>query len=357
MWFNELWQRWMGQAPRQLRRRCRPPRARTRLTLEALEERTLLSNPATTSDLIAAIKSANTSSTPTTITLQAGAIFNFTSADNFIDGPNALPVITGNITIVGNNDIIARTSSTADRFFNVASGGSLTLQNLTLQGGKAQGIGTAAEGGAIYSSGTLNLSGVTVKNNVALGSNGLNAPTGGGGGGTGANAFGGGLYVAGGSVSVNSASTFSNNFAHAGNGGAGGLAAGGGIYVAGGSFGLNNVTLSGNHAAGGSGGNGANGTKKGFGSAGGAGGAGLGGGLYVAAAGNLTLSNDTFSGNYAVAGSSGGMGGRSGLGILYGAGGAGGAGAGGGLYVAAVGSLTLSHDTLSSNYAFGGSGG
>ena len=105
-----------------------------------------------------------------------------------------MPVIAGNITIVGNNDIIERTGTTAFRLFDVASGGSLTLQNLTLEGGLAEGTGDAADGGAIYSSGNLNLSGVTVKSNKAQGSDVTN------GAGNGANALGGGLYVAGGSA-------------------------------------------------------------------------------------------------------------------------------------------------------------
>src|SRR5215471_15635506 len=128
MWFHELGQRWMGQVPRQIRRRCRPVRTRTRLTLETLEDRTLLSNPATTADLIAAINSANSSGSATTIILAAGATFDFTSAIDSTNGANALPAITGNITIVGNNDTIERTGSSAFRLFDVAKGGSLTLQ-------------------------------------------------------------------------------------------------------------------------------------------------------------------------------------------------------------------------------------
>ena len=168
MWFNDLWQRWMGQAPRQLRRRCRPASTRTRLTLEALEDRTLPSGGIvnSTAGLIAAINSANSSGTPTTITLQAGANFGFTSGYN--STLEALPFITGKITIVGNNDVLVRTAapSTPFRLFDVASGGSLTLENLTLQGGFVQGAPTVgAEGGAVFSSGTLKLSGVTVRSN------------------------------------------------------------------------------------------------------------------------------------------------------------------------------------------------
>jgi hypothetical protein len=249
---------------------------RFRLCVEALEDRTLLTNPATPGDLVAAIISANSSGTPTTITLAASTTFNFTSADN---GANALPVITGNITIVGNGDTIQRTGAMAFRFFDVASGGSLTLEDLTLMGGLAQGTGAAAEGGAVYSLGALALSGVTVKSNKAQGSNGANATNAGATGGNGASAYGGGLYVAGGTVT------------------------------------LNNDTLSGNIVQGGTGGTGGKGTPgaNGFspdGGPGGTGGDGLGGAMYVAA-GTVTLSNATLSGNFANGGT-GGKGGKGG---------------------------------------------
>jgi hypothetical protein len=137
--------------------------------LEALEERTLLSAPvSTTGGLVDAINSANSSGTPTTITLQPGAAFDFTTGFlAFHYGWSAVPLITGKITIVGNNDAIERSTATGTspfRLFSVAPGGSLTLENLTLQGGSAFEPGLpATEGGAVYSSGTLNLGGVTVK--------------------------------------------------------------------------------------------------------------------------------------------------------------------------------------------------
>src|SRR5581483_5935615 len=96
--------------------------------LEALEDRTLLSNPATTGDLITAIQNANTAGGATTITLASHTTFNFTSADNSTNGTNALPVITASITIVGNGDTIDRTGTNVFRLFDVASGGSLTLE-------------------------------------------------------------------------------------------------------------------------------------------------------------------------------------------------------------------------------------
>src|SRR5690349_17752986 len=100
MWLNELWRRWMGQTPRQLRRRFRSSPTRMSFTVETLEDRTLLSAVSTTDELIAAINNANSAGSAT-ITLASGTLFNFASADNSTNGANALPVITGKIVIVG----------------------------------------------------------------------------------------------------------------------------------------------------------------------------------------------------------------------------------------------------------------
>jgi uncharacterized repeat protein (TIGR01451 family) len=344
-------------APKTRTIRKEPVRFRPRL--EALEDRTLLSNPATTGDLITAIQNANTAGGATTITLAANTTFNFTSADNSTNGANALPVITGKITIVGNGDTIERTGTKVFRLFDVASGGSLTLENLTLTGGLAQGTGVAADGGAVYSSGTLTLSGVTVTSNRAEGSNGANATKLGAAGGTGANAYGGGLYVAGGTVTLSN-DTFHSNIAvgglggnggptgGGGNGGSGGMGLGGGMYVAGGAVTLSNDTLRRNLAFGGRGGLGIRG---GSGGSGGSGGAGFGGGMDVAG-GVVKLNSDTFNSNYAY----GGTGGTGGVGAIGGDGGLGAAGSGGGMFVAG-GAVTLSNDTLSENNAIGGIGG
>ena len=345
MWFNEQWRRWMAQAPRQLRRRGRPSRLHKQLTLEALEDRTLLSPISTTGDLIAAIKSANSAGGATILTLASGASFNFTSENNAIHGANALPVITGNITIVGNDDTIERSNvsgTPAFRLFDVASSGLLTLQNLMLEDGLAQGTGTAAEGGAVYSSGSLNLSGVTVKSNTAQGSNGANgvgefqlhrpygSGTAGGNGDNGSEAAGGGIFMGGGSVSLSN-DAFSGNQAFGGNGGNGGSGALG-------------MTKGGGNRTGGNGGNGGNG------------GAAVGGGLYAAVAGSLTLVNDSFINNDTYAGY-GGSGGSAGTTANGGNGGNGGNGQGGGLFVFAVGNVSVSDDTFSGNGAFGGLGG
>jgi hypothetical protein len=292
----------------------------------------------TPAQLVAAIDGANQTALPTTITLAPGTTFDFTSPDNFTDGVNALPVIAADVTILGGNDTIERTGGGIGRLFDVAAGGSLTLENLTLRGGLARGASTA-QGGAIYSSGTLSLIDVAFENNEAHGDDGF-----------GATASGGGLYVAGGSATLVN-DTFSGNNATGGTGvlsmvavraGTGGAASGGALEVAGGTVMLVNDTFSGNTATGGGGGGGS------FDNSGGSGGAASGAGLE-AAGGSVTLVNDTFSGNIAT----GGAGGNGGIG---GNGGGGGTASGGALGVAG-GSVSLMNDTFSGNKANGGSGG
>lgn len=99
---------------------------------------------------------------------------------------NATDKITGNITVVGNQASLVRDSQTEFRFFEVASGGALSLLHLTMKGGRQstggallvdQG-GTATlqsvraednhakpSGGAIHDEGTLHLEGSIVSHN------------------------------------------------------------------------------------------------------------------------------------------------------------------------------------------------
>ena len=71
-----------------------------------------------------------------------------TAVDNYHRRRTGLPVIAANdnLTIVGNGDTIERSTAAgtpAFRLFDVAAGASLTLQNLTLQGGLASEEGLA----------------------------------------------------------------------------------------------------------------------------------------------------------------------------------------------------------------------
>ena len=125
--------------------------------LERLEDRTVPSSftAASVSGLVADINAANATGGSNTITLVAGTTFNLTAADNTTDGATGLPVIaaTDNLSIVGNGDVIQRSTATgtpAFRLFDVASGASLALANLTLQGGSALQYQKEGQGGAHF---------------------------------------------------------------------------------------------------------------------------------------------------------------------------------------------------------------
>jgi hypothetical protein len=344
-----------------------PRRRRLRLGLEGLEERTVPSSftAATFSDLIADINAANLAGGSNSITLVAGNRFNLTVQDNddyaATEGANGLPVIAAgdDLTVIGNGDIIERSTVTgtpAFRFFEVAAGASLTLDNLTLQGGMAfvQVLGAGARGGAIHSRGTLNLNGLTLQNNTAQGNTGGTIGTIGPGspvpGGT---ALGGALYSSG-PLSVQGC-TFQNNVATGGRGGdgfsdgggadpgtPGGNALGGALYIDGGIVAISNSTLTANIAHGGDGGNGyKSGTLS---SPAGDGGNGFGGGMY-AAVGTVSILDSSVTSNTAQGGAGGSQGG-----------GDGGDGFGGGVY-AGAGTVTIHNSSVATNTAQGGAGG
>jgi hypothetical protein len=375
MWFSSWLRRWTPNP--------RPP-ARFRPRLESLEDRALPSTftAAGVNDLIAAIRTANRVGGTNTIVLAPNTTFDLTKVDNTTNGANGLPVIGGGVkgnltilTLVGNGDAIEPSNvpgTPAFRLFDVAAGSSLTLENVTLQYGQAQGVGSAADGGAIYNEGDLILIGVTVQHNNARGSNGadgvvasklkdhqtidvLNGQPGG-------DAAGGGIWSSG-TVTLQGGTTLYENQAFGGfggaagwlsdgttgNGGAGGNAFGGGLYVAGGSVRGTDATLARNGAQGGVGGDNDPLVIPLPGPAAGNGGIGSGGGLYVAG-GTVGLSNVGVETNMAL----GGGGGSGGYGELAGRGGD---ASGGGISVAGGTVYLLSLVDVSSNFAWGGKGG
>jgi hypothetical protein len=298
MKLHDLLGRWLR---RPVAARLPAPRRRgPRVSLEQLEDRTVPSSftAATVSDLIADINAANLTGGSNAITQVAGTTFTLNAVDNNTDGPTGLPVIAANdnLTILGNGDTIERSMATgtpAFRLFDVAAAASLTLENLTLQGGLAvslaRGTGAVAQGGAVYNQGRLTLESVTVQNNTAQGPDGVQAPEFGFAAG---DAAGGGLYSSG--VLTIENSTLSNNSAIGGRGGDGtpqfhlasdgGDGLGGGLYAAGGIVTLYNSTVTANVAQGGAGGTAYN--RHSFD---GKPGQGFGGGLYIDGAASVFL--------------------------------------------------------------------
>jgi hypothetical protein len=345
-----------------------------------------------------ALKAAANTGGRATINLAAGATYLFhaadygsQNADNYWYGPNALPAISSTVIINGNGANLQRPSTETNdtahalRFFYVSGGlsglpaGSLTLNNLTLQGGFAkggdsrQGGGGLGAGGAIFNQGTLTLNDVKLTANTAQGgSSGAGAgslggggigqdaqgESGGGFGGTLAGGpFGGSGSSGGGGGGFSSSATSKNGAGQSGFGGAGfsggqggdgggsgngaSLTVGGGF---GGDFGAGGIS-GGILNHGGGGGVGGGGGSDGFGGGGGgfggggssAGGGGFGGG------GGGGGGSDSFGGGFG--GFGGGGGGRSV--------GGGGAGLGGAIF-SMYGTVSAVNCTFTSNTAAGG---
>ena len=285
--------------------------------------------------LRAAIEEINALSACTnTINVTATGTISLSAVGDNQYGPSALPVYRA-ITINGNGITIERNSGvTRLRQFYVSPVGNLTLNNVTLQNGKALGGnggstgrgggGGAGLGGAIFNEGTLNLNRSALTANTAQGGNGgtstvnSQGPGGGGmgedggaGGGTnGGNGGGpnGGLGAvadgAGGNGGVGGGGGGGKGgFPANGNGGDGGFGGGGG---GGGSTGFGG---NGGFGAGGGNGSSAGGGNDsgGFGANGQAGGAaGLGGAVFNNYQGTVNVTNSTFSSN-TVTGGVGGL--------------------------------------------------
>ena len=181
-----------------------------------------------------------------TLVLAPGCVYTLESANNTTEGGTGLPVITGNVTIQGAGATIARSTATgvpAFRIFDVADGGSLTLNSLTLSNGLANN--GQQGGGAIFNHGTLTVTAGTFTNNSSPAATGTS----------------GGAIDSTGTLSVNT-STFSGNSAQEG----------GGIMNQSTAT-VTNSTFAGNNATN------------------------FGGGALVNTAGTATLAGDTFVGN------------------------------------------------------------
>jgi len=377
--------RWLGRGPRP----SREPRERSRLRpcLEGLENRVTLSKMIdvgpTVANLISAIRTADRITGAVTLALRPGTTYKLTAVNNHWYGPDGLPPITNDITILGHGATIERSTNegTPDfRLFYVSGGlelhaGSLTLDNVTLRNGIAQGGnggprggGGMGAGGAIFNQGTLRLDGVTLANNEARGGSGV-AGAGGSGGGIGGDASGSSGGGFGGSFTTGFGGTGGANagcgggFITGANGAPGPRGSGGGV----GGFG----------GGGGDGGNCGSESGGGFGGEFGFGGSNRGGG-GVGGGGSWSVPNGGggdggFGGGGAFAGGTGGFGGGGGSGGHAGFGGGdgssstasvaggGGAGLGGAIFTMGAstghGAVIITNCTFTANNAQGGSGG
>jgi chitodextrinase len=197
--------------------------------------------------LISAISTANKAPGGGTVTLAAGCVYTLTAVNNTADsGGVGLPAITGKVTIAGNGATIARSTTSgtpAFRIFDVSSSGSLSLASVTLTNGIANN--GVQGGGAIISHGVLSVSGSTFAGNSAPSATGTS----------------GGAINNSGTLTLTT-STFTGNVAQEG----------GGVFNQKTAT-ITNNTFTGNQATI------------------------YGGGALLNAAGTMTVSGDTFSGN------------------------------------------------------------
>ena len=295
--------------------------------------------PGTLGDEIAIATAFNDPGAAITFDVPSNSTIQYLATDaipNSHYGPTAYIIGAGmaglNITIDGSGSPgLILDGAGAARLFAVTNTTSLTLENLTVTGGMAQG----ANGGG--------------SSEFAVGH---------GGGGGGAGGLGGAIYNDGGDFTADGVTFFGNraqggdgeaNVAGTGfNGGQGGSI--GGTGGGAGGFGGSNDSSGGpgsNGGYGGGGGGGGAGTlKAGGGGSGGVGGGGGGGGGAVNTAGG--------GGAASLFGGAGG--GGTNQASDRGGGGGGGAGVGGGIY-SYGGSVVLVNDTFTENSAIGGPGG
>lgn len=333
---RRIWQAILDQLFPGLARRTKRPITR-RPFIEMLEDRTA---PAVfdvaagdSGGLIAAIQTADSGLDESNTINLAGGVY-------AVDNQEISALSSHNLLIAGPTGGVATISALQNgRVFEIDA--NVTFQNVIITDGRATdggGVGGTAAlgGGMLIKGGNVVLTGASVTGNLVRGADGKTGAAGshaganGKPGEDGADAKGGGIYLAGGSLTIRN-SVVSGNTARGGQGGAGGT-------------GQNGVNDSRNGAAGDQGPHGENGRNGGSCSPGGNGFKFLNAPSPSANARGLGTGKQ---GDNGFAGSNGGNGG---------AGGTGGVAEGGGIYVAG-GKLTIINSTLSNDQVIGGQGG
>ena len=166
-----------------------------------------------TACLIAAIRTANGLTEPSTIRLASG-IYTLTAVDNDTEGPNGLPSVTRTLSIQGSGaeaTIIERAADApAFRLVHVAPSGALTLEGVTLRGG----LNGRPGGGILNNGGRVTFSHSRLTGNHAVG-----------------DAYGGGLFNNGGTLILTSSTVADNRVDGETLAGGGGLATDGGVVT------------------------------------------------------------------------------------------------------------------------------
>ena len=130
----------------------------------------LVNVPCSTPALISAINAANSNGWGT-LRLAAYCDYVLTSAVGAGRGPSGLPIITGNIRLIGGDSTIIRRSFSAPRFriLEVSAGAALGLDRIYIAGGRTDGTipGNDTGGGILISRGTVELYRTTVMRNTA----------------------------------------------------------------------------------------------------------------------------------------------------------------------------------------------
>jgi hypothetical protein len=130
-----------------------------------------------TAGLISKITEANQAAGSVTITLAARCTYTLTAAaGTSANGPNGLPVITGDITLDGNNSVIRRApDAPAFRILEVAETAKLAVNDLLVTGGRTPDAETwdGPAGGGMFNAGKLDLHRVVLSRNQT--GNGANA--------------------------------------------------------------------------------------------------------------------------------------------------------------------------------------
>lgn len=150
-------------------------------TAPAADARAVVAVSCSTASLISAINAANTAGSGTLL-LASNCNYFLTAAAGAGRGPDGLPLITGNISIIGGvSTRIARLSTApAFRIVEVASGAVLGLRNVFISGGNADAAvpGNDTGGGILNSRGTVVLDHVTLSGNTADNGAGLSNDSG-----------------------------------------------------------------------------------------------------------------------------------------------------------------------------------